>query len=82
MIEEFSNQTHDIETLKQIEKILSLLSSLQIKLKFWKSQNLYFSISKENYPEELKNAENGDENSQAWINSFNNIGELLKMDLR
>ncbi|RYE03489.1 MAG: hypothetical protein EOP33_09625, partial [Rickettsiaceae bacterium] len=62
--------------MQKVEQVLSLLSSLDIKLKFWKAQNIYFEIAK------IISAEDSDEKeeSESWLNSFNKIGEYLRFD--
>jgi alpha-amylase/alpha-mannosidase (GH57 family) len=67
--------------LQEIEKVLELFGSIDIRLRSWKSQNLYFSLAKEIYPEMQAKADQGEPDSVEWVNTFNRIGEYLKIDI-
>ena len=80
-LEEITQDTDNLQKLQKIEQVLYLLSSLDINLKFWKVQNIYFDIAKNISQDIESKALKADEESVNWLNVFNKIGEYLKFDI-
>lgn len=74
-LDQVNQDTDNIHQLQKIEQVLALLSSLDITLKFWKAQNIYFEIAKSISLEDEENEE-----SETWLDSFNKVGEYLRFD--
>lgn len=74
-LSQVNKDTANIHQLQKVEQVLALLSSLDITLKFWKAQNIYFEIAKTLNLEDEENEE-----SETWLDSFNKVGEYLRFD--
>ena len=72
----------DLSLLQRLDTALDLTSSLPFMVNLWKPQNAYYEILKTVYPEFRGRAEQGDENTKAWISHFTSLGEKLSIRVR
>jgi hypothetical protein len=63
-----------LERLEKIERSIDLVRSLPFEVSLWKVQNIYWQLLEEVRPRFV--AQN-DEQSAAWIEHFDRLGELL-----
>ncbi len=67
----------DTELLKTVEDLFVLLDMAGIKPELWESQNIYFVLTKEQFPEMAEKAGLGNQNAQEWVERFRKIGMHL-----
>ncbi len=73
-IETFSRHPFDTQLLEDMDRSLTVISSLHLDLNLWKAQNTYFAMSKTIYPVQTQKAQLGDLSAQRWITLFLNVG--------
>jgi alpha-amylase/alpha-mannosidase (GH57 family) len=66
----------------RITEALKLLEPLSLNLNFWKAQNIYFSVKEQLSAEMDEKVKGGDESAKKWLDTFNDLGERLKMKVR
>lgn len=79
MMTEFFGNPHNIETARTIATALRILRSLSLQLDLWKTQNLFFSMTKTIYPGMKEKAAAGAEKAREWVAGFENLGRYLKV---
>jgi len=67
----------DVSLLETIETIFRTLSALSPELDLWKTQNIYFSISKQLNGGMRERGESGDETAKKWVEHFNNLQDYI-----
>ncbi len=77
VLKKFSSHQEDTSLLDFIDKLLKILTPLQIDLNLWKSQNLYFSFGKGFSAKMDKRAREGDNQAKRWMKSFRQLGRIL-----
>ncbi|MFH1691956.1 MAG: DUF3536 domain-containing protein [Candidatus Omnitrophota bacterium] len=71
--------SEDGDLLDNIVIMLRLLEPLGLDLNLWKSQNVYFYISKQMFTQMRLKAEDGDAHAVKWVEHFLQLGEFLKV---
>jgi len=79
MMAQFELAPQDIERLKSVEAILRVLGPLSLTLDLWKTENIYFALGKNVYPDEKKRAEIGDKDAAVWVGVFEALGRYLRV---
>ena len=74
LMSELRGNPRDINLIKNIEELLTIMSDLSLDLDLWESQNCYFAISKDIYENVKREAESGDEKAKEWIEHFESLG--------
>jgi alpha-amylase/alpha-mannosidase (GH57 family) len=77
LMEKFSMTPEDLPLLERIETMFRILSALPLELDLWKTQNTYFSISRQLNGEMRESAERGDQTAKKWVEHFNNLQDHL-----
>ena len=77
LMEKFSMTPEDLPLLERIETIFRILSVLSLELDLWKTQNTYFSISRQLNGEMRGSAERGDQTAKKWVNHFDNLQDYI-----
>lgn len=78
LISRLAAHPDDLTLLEQLIVVLELLKSLNLDLDLWRTQNVYFSLSRGIYTEILAQV-SSDELASHWVKSFERLGELLHM---
>jgi len=79
LMEKLSLTPEDVSLLKRIETIFRILSALSLELNLWKTQNIYFSISKQLNGGMRERVERGDETAKKWVGHFDNLQDYIYM---
>ena len=66
-----------LESLQRLDSGARLLSALPFLVDLWKIQNHYYRLLKDVYPNARRGKEQGDETVQAWLNTFEALGQKL-----
>jgi alpha-amylase/alpha-mannosidase (GH57 family) len=65
--------------LQRLLETIDLVLSLPFEVRLWEAQNTYYSMMRSYAPQVRERAENGDSESQAWLEGFAKLGEKLKV---
>jgi alpha-amylase/alpha-mannosidase (GH57 family) len=69
-------------SLEQLNNAASLIHVLPFPVDLWKIQNSYYRLLESTYPMIRQRKEEGDKEAQAWLNSFESLGQKLAVKLR
>jgi len=67
----------DITVMENLVDAVVLARSAPLTVNLWKVQNLYYEMLKNNYPENQKRAQQGDETAAEWTTRFLSLGQQL-----
>jgi len=67
----------DVQLLKTIEGILTILSKIVPGMDLQLAQNVFFTIGKQSYHQIKKKAEGQDQDAQKWVELFESLGRHL-----
>jgi hypothetical protein len=81
LMEELGNSPDDVELLKTIGATFKMLLTIVSGLALQTAQNVFFRISKENYPDMNKKAEAGDQSAKKWVEYFINLAQHLDVKI-
>jgi hypothetical protein len=81
LMEELGNSPDDVELLKTIGATFKMLLTIVSGLALQTAQNVFFRISKENYPDMNKKAEAGDQSAKKWVEYFRNLAQHLDVKI-
>jgi alpha-amylase/alpha-mannosidase (GH57 family) len=70
-----------LSTLRKLEDLARIAKATAGEVDVWKVQNFFFAIMKEHYPRKLQAAELGDEESIAWVSSFQRLADQLSLSV-
>lgn len=68
--------------LRSVERLLSVIKPLGLKLDLWKPQNIYFEVGRQYYPGQKQRAGERDEQAGEWIAAFDSLGGHLNIKPR
>jgi len=60
-----------------MDRAASLIRALPFRVDLWKIQNGYYRLLENIYPTMRRQKEQGDDVAQAWLNSFETLGQKL-----
>ncbi|MBI5444468.1 MAG: DUF3536 domain-containing protein [Deltaproteobacteria bacterium] len=69
----------DLARLEAVDAVLRFLRSVPVDLDLWRAQNAYFTAGRRFRTEREEAAARGDGIAQAWLESFNRLGERLRV---
>jgi hypothetical protein len=78
-MEKVFQNPEDVSLVKEIITVLELLEPLSLNLNFWKAQNVYFSLREGLKAKKVEMATQGDGSSKEWVDSFDELGERLRI---
>jgi hypothetical protein len=78
-MEKVFQNPEDVSLVKDIITVLELLEPLSLNLNFWKAQNMYFSLREGLQAKKGEVAAQGDGSSKEWVDSFDELGERLRI---
>jgi alpha-amylase/alpha-mannosidase (GH57 family) len=67
----------DLPPLRNFAAAVRLTTDLPFKVNFYRTQNSFYDLLKNQYPKLKKDAENGDINAKIWIEEFAELGAKL-----
>jgi alpha-amylase/alpha-mannosidase (GH57 family) len=70
----------DLAALRSILGVFKTLKPLGLDLDLWRSQNIYFELSRKIYPDAKAKVPRGAATAQDWLSSFEALGEFLRVD--
>ena len=76
----FAASPHDLKFLRSIVEIFRTLEPLGLELDLWKSQNIYFSLSRTLYEGAREKAARGEAAAKDWLSSFEALGDFLRVN--
>jgi len=71
----------DINLLETIEVTFKTLLTIVSELDLQTAQNVFFAISRENYPDMNRKAKAGDESAERWMQHFRNLAQHLDVKI-
>ncbi len=77
LMEKLYKAPRDKLLLKTIKSILQTLEPLNLDFDLWKTQNIYFKLSKNFYPEMLESSKQGDQKAKDWVKYFEELDGYL-----
>jgi alpha-amylase/alpha-mannosidase (GH57 family) len=77
--EQFREHTGDLDLMKKLESAASLARSLPFEVNIWRTQNNYYEILKQVYPQWAAKAAHGDQTALEWIDHFIALGKNLSV---
>ncbi|MBL8013051.1 MAG: hypothetical protein JNN05_04315, partial [Candidatus Omnitrophica bacterium] len=80
LMRRLEQQPRNIALVETIEKVLTILSQLNLDFDLWKAQNIYFAIGRLHYSERKKQSA-VDELARKWIVSFERLGQILQVKI-
>jgi alpha-amylase/alpha-mannosidase (GH57 family) len=76
----FAANPHDLKSLQSIVDIFSTLKPLELELDLWKSQNIYFSLSRTLYAGAREKAARKEAAAKDWLSTFEALGDFLRVN--
>lgn len=77
MMTRFYEDQQNCELLQNAEKTLEILGLIVTDFDLYSAQNIFFSITRETYPEMKKKAAAGDKQASTWVDCFEKLAEFL-----
>jgi alpha-amylase/alpha-mannosidase (GH57 family) len=71
----------NIEKMKQIERLLKILFSLQIEMNLWRAQNIAFGLMSNSHAYMKELEKKGDKKAAEWVSSFASLCNLLGVNV-
>lgn len=82
LFEDWKAEPRNLSLIEKCAEFLEVvLPSLDI-MRIWRAQNQFIRLSEEIAPEMRKKALTEDQSAAAWMNTFNRLGILLKVEIR
>ena len=79
LMEEFFDDHKKLNLLESMSEILRILNALDLSLDLWKTQNIYFAMSRDVYGPIFVKAKQHDKKAREWISNFEKLGQILKV---
>jgi len=79
LMEEFKVNPGDFMQMKTIENIFKVLRPLDLPLRIWEAQNIYFFIRKEQFDRMNAKSKQDDKEAKRWCVNFNALGNMLSI---
>ncbi len=79
LMTQFYANPHDIDLGRTVATVLRILRMLSLNLDLWKTQNLYFAMTRTIYPAMQEKVKNGNKPAEDWVAGFENLGRYLKV---
>jgi len=77
MIKELSLDPENLKLLEDINDLLQILSSLDLELDLWKSQNYYFFLTRNILPQMKIRLDKADRKAERWLALIQIVGRFL-----
>ncbi|OQW98866.1 MAG: glycoside hydrolase [Elusimicrobia bacterium A5] len=73
----FSEEYEEMSVMDALDKTIAMLTEISVPLDLWKTQNIYFEISRKKYPQMKLKKEQGDDTAGQWVEKFRTLGKSL-----
>jgi alpha-amylase/alpha-mannosidase (GH57 family) len=77
--ERFLENPGDLELMKKLEAVTALTRNLPFEVNVWRTQNNYYQMLQNAFPEQARKAAEGDATSKEWMEHFLALGKNLSM---
>ena len=77
LIKELSLGPENLKLLEDIKDLLHILSSLDLELDLWKSQNYYFFLIRNILPQMKQRSDKADRKAEKWLALIQIVGKFL-----
>jgi alpha-amylase/alpha-mannosidase (GH57 family) len=81
LMEKLSRYPEDLSLLETIENVIFILRELPLDLDLWKSQNVFFSVTRTLYQKMKKKSDRGEAAAKKWIENIEKIGRYLQVKI-
>jgi alpha-amylase/alpha-mannosidase (GH57 family) len=75
--EQFRENSDDIDLMKKLEAAAGVARSLPFEVNVWRTQNTYYQVLQQIYPQWLDKAMHADETALEWVDHFIALGKNL-----
>ncbi len=75
----FDAQPQDLARLRAFNAAVDVAAMLPFKVRLWQPQNVFYEVMRRWYPGMKAKAGEGDEDAQAWCESFLSLGDKLSV---
>jgi alpha-amylase/alpha-mannosidase (GH57 family) len=79
MMQGLAAKPDDAGMLRTLVETLRILKPLGLDIDLWKSQNVYFSLSRTLYKDARRRAARGDASAKEWLSGFEALGGFLSV---
>ncbi|MCS7312701.1 MAG: hypothetical protein NZ742_07295, partial [Acidobacteria bacterium] len=69
----------DLSVIEAAHQALGLFRRLSLDLDLWRSQNIYFDLTRRVRPAVRAQADQGDPLARRWLDRFDRLGEALRV---
>ncbi len=81
LMEKLCRDPQNLPLLEAIENVFRMLTELPLDLDLWKSQNVFFSVTRTLYQKMKKKSDRGEDGAKKWIENMEKIGRYLKVKI-
>ncbi len=81
LMEKLSRDPQDLPLLETIENVFSILRELPLDLDLWKSQNVFFSVTRTLYQKMKNKSDRGETAAKKWLENIEKIGRYLQVKI-
>jgi alpha-amylase/alpha-mannosidase (GH57 family) len=81
LMEKLRQKPQDLPLLESIESVLRILRELPLDLDLWKSQNVFFSVTRTFYQDMKKKSDRGEAAAKKWIENIEKVGRYLQVKI-
>jgi hypothetical protein len=81
LMSSFGDSPDTIGLLETIEKTIRMLRTIVSEMDLQTAQNVFFTISKGNYPDMKTKAAAGDQTAKKWVDLFRNLAQHLDVKI-
>jgi alpha-amylase/alpha-mannosidase (GH57 family) len=79
LIQDLKEKPEDLTIIKNANAVAKVIEELQLKPNLWVSQNILFSLSKQQLSGMKAKADNGDEAAKRWLEEFGGLESHLRV---
>ena len=79
LAESFRASPSELAPLKRLNKLAGLSDIPIFQFSLWNTQNIFYAVLKDFYPQMRQKAESGDDAAREWASIFRAVGEKLKV---
>ncbi len=77
----FLAEPGDLPLLLKFEEAVGMARTLPLKIDFWRTQNIFFTVLRSFQPRMHAKASQGDDSAKAWLEHFSSLGEYLNVNI-
>ncbi|MCK4994737.1 MAG: DUF3536 domain-containing protein [Candidatus Omnitrophica bacterium] len=77
LMSQIKDNPQDLALIKKMENLFKVLRPLELQMRIWEAQNIYFSVKKEFYDVMKGKAKQEDKFAKKWVSNFKALGVYL-----